>query len=108
MNEGSGSSRPTVAREGRQSRARPCSDSVLFSKSTLLTGDEAGPIHRQNPYAIPLLACGQRVAVADRPAPVGELSGGSAIALEPLDQFDRGPGHTVARLHSSDPVCRNA
>ncbi len=46
------------------------------------------------------LARGQGVAMADRPAPIGELSGRSAVALEPLDQFDRGSGHTVARLHA--------
>ena len=46
------------------------------------------------------LTCGQGVAMADRPAPVGQLGGGLAIALEPLDQLDRGSGHTVARLHA--------
>ncbi|OHB33965.1 MAG: hypothetical protein A2882_15505 [Phenylobacterium sp. RIFCSPHIGHO2_01_FULL_70_10] len=45
------------------------------------------------------LAGGQRVAVADRPAAVRQPGGLGAVALEPLDQVDRGAGDLVTRFH---------
>src|SRR5690606_19033385 len=46
----------------------------------------------------------QRVPIADHPAPVGELDSMSAIALEPLDQFDGAPGNAMTRGHGSPVV----
>jgi len=40
------------------------------------------------------------MAIADRPAAVGQLGGLAAIALEPLDQLDRGAGDLMARFQA--------
>ena len=44
-------------------------------------------------------ASGQGVAIADRPAPVGELRGLLTVAFESLDEIDGGPGDLMTRFH---------
>jgi hypothetical protein len=41
----------------------------------------------------------QGVAIAQRPAPIGQLSGFHPVPFEPLDELDGGAGDLIARFH---------